>query len=163
MKSQSVTKILFLFITFSLLGISQASQAQKFVVSEFNYQSKDSVVELTYNLLGKENRVYKVNILLKKESDPKFIYQPKSLTGSVGKGKFTGNQRKIIWSYMNEFKQGLPDKDYYFEITVKRVKYTWAYVLGSSIIAGGVTGVLLTRGKANGSNNTESFETPVRP
>ena len=140
--------------------------AQKIRVDNIRYELKENNIEIYYDLIGQASKDYKVSVVLKRENDAAFSVTPVSLQGDIGKGKFAGEGRKIIWNYTNEFKPEAGVTDYYFEVSAKKPSKTWLFVAGGILVAGGTaTAILLSGGKDNTTNPpvVNTFPVPSRP
>jgi hypothetical protein len=136
--------------------------AQKIKVDNIGFEIKDSIIEIHYDLVGQLEKTYNVSVELKREQAPDFSYKPKLLSGDVGKGKFAGNNRKIIWNFTNEFKPEAGISDYFFEVSAKKPGKAWIYIVAGGVVAGGATAaILLLTGKKDEPEKT--FPVPVRP
>lgn len=107
------------FLLFPLL-----LSAQKHEVSNVSYTvSDESLIIVEYDLLGKDKR-YVVELFLKRTGNPRFSYEPQTLMGDVGKGRFSGENRRIIWSPLNDVGEDFTldpfVDDYYFVIRARR-------------------------------------------
>ena len=140
--------------------------AQKIRVDNIRYELKENNIEIFYDLIGQASKDYKVSVVLKREQDAAFSFTPVSMQGDVGKGKFAGEGRKIIWNYTNEFKPEAGVTDYYFEVTAKKPSKTWLFVAGGVVAAGGTAAVILLTGNKDNSTSppvNKTFPVPVRP
>ena len=138
--------------------------AQKIRVDNIRYELKEDYIEIYYDLVGSPSAEYKVSVVLKREQSPGFIFKPGSIRGDVGKGKFAGEGRKIIWNFTNEFKPEAGVNDYYFEVTASKGSKTWLFIAGGGVlVAGGVTAAILLSGKKDNSNSAQTFPVPTRP
>ena len=157
--------ICFVLILIFAMQIS-VSQAQKIRVDNIGYELKDENIEIHYDLVGLPEKNYKVSVVLKREQAPGFIVKPKSLKGDVGTGKFAGNDRRIIWNFINEFKPEEGITDYYFEVTAKKPGKAWIFIVGGGLVAGGAAAVILLTGKKDEPASKPvpaKFPIPVRP
>lgn len=107
------------FLLFPLL-----LSAQKHDVQNVTYTvSDENLIIVEYDLLGKDQR-YVVELLLKRTGNPAFSYEPQTLMGDVGKGRFSGENRRIIWSPLNDVGEDFPldpfVDDYYFVVRARR-------------------------------------------
>ncbi len=100
-----------------------------------------NVVVVNYDLDGKINKKYVVELLLYRAGNRHFMYAPKAVMGDVGKGRFAGNNRKIVWSIDHElesdFKVDPFVDDYFFVVRARRKRSFQAFWL---ILATGVAG-----------------------
>ncbi len=111
---------------------------------------------------------YKVSVFLRKESDPHFSYAPAQLSGDVGVGNFVGKDRKIVWDIGDEFPQGLPGKDFYFEVRaepmVAKSKTSFLWVgAGVALLGGGLATYLILSGNQAKQSDGSFPLPPGRP
>lgn len=138
------------------------SFAQKIKVDNIGFEMKDTIIEIHYDLVGQLEKSYNVSVELKREQVPEFGFKPKLLSGDVGKGKFAGTNRKIIWNFTDEFKPEAGITDYYFEVTAKKTGKAWIYILAGAVVAGGATtAIILLTGKDDAPE--KHFPVPARP
>jgi len=152
---------LFFLLTASWLN---PAAAQKIRVENIRYELNDDYIEIYYDLIGDPSKEYKVSVALKREQDPRFIFNPSSIRGDVGKGRFAGESRKIIWNFTNEFKPDPEVTDYFFEVTASKGSKTWIYLVGGGVlVAGGATAAILLLGNKDKSTTGKTFPVPARP
>ncbi|MEI6435023.1 MAG: hypothetical protein WCP32_09280 [Bacteroidota bacterium] len=163
-KERMKISIFVYFVLIIMLSIQiSESRAQKIKVDNIGYELKDDNIQIHYDLIGEPAKNYKVSVVLKREQSPGFMFKPKSLVGDIGKGKFAGTDRRIIWNFINEFKPEEGVTDYYFEVTAKKPGKAWIYILGGGILAGGATAaVILLSGKKDEAD-PKIFPQPIRP
>lgn len=115
---------LMLLVLFLITLFSNNGQAQSYAIENVSYTVlPENVIVVNYDLLG-ANRRYAVDVSLKRKKLPGFSYTPTQVMGDVGKGRFAGRNKKIVWSLDNED----PDNfyidpyvdDYYLEVTARR-------------------------------------------
>ncbi len=115
------------------------SQELKVNNVRFTIQEHDVAV-IHYDLeFDDRDRRYNVNLLLRKRSDPNFAYRPQEVVGDFGKGRFEGENNKIVWSITHEdpddfFLNPFID-NYYFSIEARRrSRAGWWFLL--SVVGG---------------------------
>ena len=62
-----------------------------------------SSVYIDYDLIGPTDKVYKITVTMKKESDSTFSYVPQNMAGDIGATVFPGRNNRIVWSLAKEF------------------------------------------------------------
>jgi len=119
-------------------------------------------VVVYYDLLGVDGQEYDVKVILKRQRDPRFVYEPKNLSGDVGKGKFGGTGRQISWDILREYPQGLDGDDFYFSVTAEAVSSSnlLYYLLAGAAVGAG--GFFLLKPKVADVDNGYPVP-PVRP
>lgn len=159
MKS-TLTLIFIFMIMFNTKILSQET-----LVKDVRFELKGDNIEIYYTLEGDPEEEYEIQLYLKREEDPSFVYEPQFVTGDIGEGKFVGVNNKIIWNAKKRFPNGLRGEDFYFEVTAEQVGggLAWYYYIGGAIVAG-VSAVLLTKSPPSSTADSESFaDPPSRP
>jgi len=156
-----ISQVIFILL---FLLLPTHSLAQKPKITWVEMQLKDDKIEVLYDLIGDPEKKVKVGLILRREGNPDFQYKPTYLSGDIGKGKYVGEKRKIIWNYKIEFTPDPNVTDYYAEVTVKPVRFTWLYYAGGGILlAGGATAAILLFGGDKGQPPQSGFPVPPRP
>jgi hypothetical protein len=111
-------------------------------------------VVITYDLIADSDRLYDVSITLRKASDAKFGFAPRSMTGAVGRGVHSGVDNEIRWDYRKDVLQNLAGDDYYFEFVVNVTNPNssgglWYYIAGGAAVVGTVAAILIFGRKAS--------------
>ena len=122
----------------------------------------DKIV-IHYDLLGIADQEYNIKLVLKRQKDPRFVLEPKNLSGDVGKGKFNGVRKQVVWDFLREYPQGLEGDDFYFSVTVEAVSSSnlLYYLLAGAALGAGGYFLLKPKATANGDNGWPV--PPVRP
>lgn len=154
---------IFIFICTAL----PLSAQEKITVTSEASQGK---VTIYYELKADPSQEYKVNLLLKRISQPSFTYQPENLEGDIDEGKFASGKRKITWRLSNtETSMFSGGDDFYFEVTAKPVESgtAWYYYVGAALVAGGAAAAIVTwnsqGGDSGGQANQSLPAPPGRP
>ena len=109
---------------------------------------KDEIIVVNYDLKTDPDLKFKVDIVMKRESDPSFSAMPLTVEGDMGEGYFSGTNREIRWYYRRDYPQGFEGEGYYFEIHVQEIgkENNWLYyALGAAAVAGGVVAILVSK------------------
>ncbi len=105
------------------------------------FEAVEGKVLIYYTVQGDPEKEYDVNVVLKRSDNPSFELVPEDMSGDVGKGKFAGSKKTIIWNIKPEEEAQLEGEDFYFEVTAAEIKegggFPWLYVLGGAAVAGG--------------------------
>ena len=110
--------ILFLFLVTIILH-SKAQQSIK--ATNVHYEGIDEkTVQINYDLPENLTDELMISIKLKNNNKPEFEVIPKTVSGSVGKGHFSGKGQKILWMYLVDVPNGIKDEGYLFDITVEK-------------------------------------------
>lgn len=126
---------------------SLISSGQKHSVQNVSFDIKDNGIAIIYyDLEGRgKNRRYNVELFLRQEANRLFSFQPVAVVGDIGKGRFEGQQRMIIWSIDHETPENFkPDpfiSDYYFMVNARRKSSAGWWIF--TVLAGGAAYYLL--------------------
>lgn len=137
--------------------------SQEVAVKNVTFSVQDSNVVVHYNLNGPKNKTYKVALVLRKQGDPNFSFRPVFVTGDVGEGKYSGDDRRIVWHLYQDMPDGLYGNDYYFAVTATLQGgggIPWFYYVGGAVLLGGAAAAILNKPGSNGQNGTVPFPTP---
>lgn len=115
--------------------------SQEITVTNVTFTMRDSDVVVHYDLNGPTDDPYKVEMVLRRESQPFFKMLPKDITCDAGTGAFSGKNREIVWHLYEDVPFGLDGDDYYFEVNAtllaaKKGGTSWLYYVGGAIIGG---------------------------
>ena len=163
---------LFLFIVMGSVAVAQneldlnemrkkAQQAQanpqqlKYLIVDV--QEKDGLFTIKYDLNDSQEDEYSVTLVLFRESNSRFSLKPKTLTGDIGQGKFSGNGRQIIWDSRRDLKQALVGNDFYFVLYITKIEpshFPWTWV-GIGGVAAGAAILLLSHKSSTEPGSTE--------
>lgn len=79
----------------------------------------ENVIEIYYDLPEDLGKAYIISFELFRQSDKNFKITPKTLSGNVGLGYFSGKNNKIVWHYLIDYPDGFPSAfDYYAKVYV---------------------------------------------
>lgn len=117
---------------------------------EVKWNIRDDIIIINYDLKTNSDAMFKVDIVMKKESDSSFGVIPVSVGGHIGEGYFAGTNREIRWDYRRDFPQGLEGEDYFFEIHIQEQEIesqsNWLYyVVGAGAVAVGMAAFLMSK------------------
>ncbi|MEW5798557.1 MAG: hypothetical protein AB1728_06085 [Bacteroidota bacterium] len=108
---------------------------------------------------------YRMEVMLKKESDAEFIYRPEKVSGDVGVVTTTGKDKTIVWNIMDELPGGVDDTDFYFEIALVPAdpggssQYFW-YGAGAALVATGIVTYFITSETQGNESSPGKFPLP---
>ncbi len=115
------------------------------------------VVEIFYDIVAPVDQVYKVSIQLRRRFDKAYVYSPVRVFGDVGSAVPAGEGKRITWVLSDEFPNGLPGEDCFFDVGVEEGGAapsgisTYIWVAGGAVVLGGVlAAVLLSKGSGPG-------------
>jgi hypothetical protein len=145
------------------------AEDQQSVLDNVHFENTGDLVFIYYDLLAPIDRVHKVSLELRRESDSLYVYRPLILRGDVGAIVIPGQKRRIIWDFPTEFPQGLPGKDFYFVVKAEPVEtpttispYVW--IGGGAAVVGGLLALLLSGGGGTTPIRNDEFpQPPGRP
>ncbi len=162
-------KSLYKIFSFSLLIFFLAT-LQTYSQEKINatFQAGEGKVFIYYELKGDPAKEYDVSVVLKRSSDPSFELVPSVLVGDVGKGKFAGGKKTIIWQLNPQEEEQLNGEDFYFEVTANEIESSggggipWYVYAGGAALAGGAAAFFLLK-KSNDNTSTTSADLPRPP
>jgi hypothetical protein len=108
-------------------------------------------VTLTYDLRGVAEDDYVILVFLVPARRPGAARELTAVRGDVGRGKFAGTGRKIVWS-MLEFADLEEGESYSFRISVDRPGIPWYYWAGGGAAVAGGAAIILLKGSGQGNN-----------
>ena len=109
-------------------------------------------VTLTYDLRGVAEDDYVIQVFLVPSKRPGAARELTAVRGDVGKGKFAGTGRKIVWS-MSEVTDIEEGETYAFRINVDRPGIPWYYWAGGGAALAGGAAIILLKGSSQGSTS----------
>jgi len=136
---------------------------------EANFEAAEGKIFIYYEIKGDAGKEYDVKVKLKRTGDPSFELVPAVMVGDVGKGKFAGGKKTIIWHLNSDEEAMLTGEDFYFDVTAEEIIegggipwYVWA---GGAAVGGGVAAFLLLKKSSNdgGSGDVNLPSPPGRP
>lgn len=132
------------------------------LIANFKITRDSSKAVITYDLNGKVEEEYEVNLFLVSERDNSFSKQLDKVSGSVGEGKFYGRDNIIQWNYKVEFPSGIDDDEYYLLIKAEEAGggFSIWYIVGAAI-GGGVAAILA--GGSGGDSSSGGSTTTIDP
>ena len=127
---------LMVLVMLMLLGYSSESFSQSHTIENVSFTVLEkNVIVVNYDLIG-EDRRYMVGLTLRRKNTPHYRFEPEVVMGDVGKGKFAGKNRKIVWSLDNEEQEKFwidpYADDFYFEVNAQKrggAGWFWATIL----------------------------------
>ena len=146
MSIRRVVRFLIELIMLTLLsGLLSRAQEVKGEVKKVEVAGDE--VTLVYDLRGVADDDYVIHVLLVPSRRPGAVRELTAVRGDVGRGKFAGTGRTIVW-IMSEFPDIEEGESYAFRISVDRPGIPWYYWAGGgAALAGGAAAILL---KGNG-------------
>lgn len=125
----------------SMLLNSESCFSQEISVTNVSYSMRDSDVVVHYDLNGPIDKQYKIQLILRRESQSSFKMLPMDISGDVGTGTFSGQNREIVWHLYEDIPYGLDGNDFYFEVNAtllgaEKGGASWLYYAGGALVAG---------------------------
>jgi len=131
-----ISTIIFLFIVINSLN------AQEVEVKNVSFTQMDEIIVIKYDLIGKTNKKYTIDISLSDNYGTSFRITPRTVRGDVGKGITPGRGKKIIWEMTEDYPNGLEGEGFVFAVDATLQKSgggkTLYYELGAGVIATGL-------------------------
>ncbi|HEY9167076.1 MAG TPA: hypothetical protein VIS48_13050 [Candidatus Kryptonia bacterium] len=151
-----------LFIIFS----NRSAYSQQVVVTNATFTITDSNVVVHYDLNGPTDKQYKVELVLRRQTQPFFRMLPTDISGDVGTGEFAGKNREIVWHFFNDVPYGFDGNDFYFEVDAtllgaKKGGTNWLYYVGGVI--GAAAAVYFGRDLFTKGSSTSELPSPPAP
>jgi hypothetical protein len=146
----------------SLLMIARAQTDDNVRNTRFSISEK--IATITYDLQGDPEREYTIVVFLHRKSDSTLHYMPQAVTGDIGAGCRTGNNKQIIWNMAKEYRLGLEGDDFFFTVIAEPAPAkgsSWLYIAGGAVVVGVVVVYLLTQSSGETSSADQGFPRPV--
>ena len=96
------------------------SQSTKIKISNIHYRIINNKIEIFYLLYNNYDSV-KVDVIFYKRSMVNFEYYLIFISGDVGKGKFSGINKKITWYYKKEPAYLFTGSGFYFKVIAAKI------------------------------------------
>lgn len=123
----------------------------------------DSLVTVTYDLFGEVGKEYQVTLLISASGGETFDYEPKAVSGDVGKKMTPGTGKQIRWRYLEDFPEGL-QRDIKYKVQVQEKNGNgWLYALGSALVVGGGATVAAFLTGIIGGDSGGGYPSPPAP
>jgi len=117
-------------------------------------------VIITYDLRGRADETYGVNLTLHKEKDNSRTYRPRLISGDVGRNVAPGEGRKIVWDLRKEIPNGLEGSGYYFVVAVEKEGSGFPWWTGAAVVGAGLIGLLVFSSGADQKDDEPSLPPP---
>ncbi|MGE5797607.1 MAG: hypothetical protein ACM34O_04060 [Ignavibacteria bacterium] len=158
-------KIKFYFLIVILFLFHNLSYSQENIDASF--EAAEGKIFIYYELKGDPASEYQVEVKLKRTSDPSFEIVPSVMIGDVGKGKFAGGKRTIIWHLNSEEEAKLEGEDFYFDVRAEKIEegggIPWWVYAGTAAVGGGVAAFFLLNKSDSGDEPSPSASTFPNP
>ena len=110
-------------------------------------------VLIRYDLRAPANETFRVEVILRRTSDPPFSHVPSAVSGDIGEGVPGGTGKRVRWTLKTEFPAGLDGDDYYFVVSAAEEDggidaLLWAAGAGAAVAGGAVLFMVLSRDDA---------------
>jgi hypothetical protein len=150
-----------LLILFIIPGIRSIFPQEKI---DATFEAVEGKILIYYEIKGDPDMEYDVEVTLKRTSVPSFELTPSEMTGDIGKGKFAGKKRTIVWHLKPEEEAVLDGEDFYFNVTAEVIEegggIPWYVYAGGAAIGGGVAAFLLLNKKDDNESAPAGFPAP---
>lgn len=94
--------------------------SQSLRVSHIHYRKIDDKIEIFYDLPLNHDSL-NVKIVFRKKSNPQFLHHPQFINGAIGKGIFSGKNKKITWYFKKEPTYLFTGSGFYFKINAMKI------------------------------------------
>lgn len=154
--------IYFMFLYFLLGGFGQVVLGQGVSIRNTSAARTDSVITITYDLLGEEDETFQVTLLVSKSNGETSLYEPQAVSGDVGLDVSPGTGKHIRWLYRKDLPTGLRSDVEYRVVAEEERGNGWIYVLGTVLTVGGGALVAVFIGLI-GEGDDGRYPTPPTP
>ncbi len=145
---------------FPMRALAQGDLAVRNVRFEINGE----LIRIYYDLSGSPDKLYRVAVTLRRQSDPTFSAVPLHVSGDLGGIVLPGDKRRVTWDFLKDFPAGLPGNDYYFVVDVEAPQSeglsSWWYVGGGAVVLGGLIALLAHGSTTQPPLPPDNFPTP---
>ena len=156
-KLNSSSKLGCFFLMISLLlqpfFANQALSKDKIRVENVRFELVGAKIYIYYDLVGPQNKQYEITLTVRREQVQSTRVHPKLLKGDIGKGRFAGRNRQIVWDISREVPRALKTSDYYFVVAAELVSSgskALLWIGAGTVLLGGGSVVFLLLTKKNG-------------
>ncbi|MCH7677314.1 hypothetical protein IH879_20520 [candidate division KSB1 bacterium] len=119
------SKLSCFFLIISLLVhpifANQALSKDKIRVENVRFELVGEKIYIYYDLIGPQNKQYEITLTVRREQVQSTRVHPKLLKGDIGRGRFAGRNRQIVWDISREVPRALKASDYYFVVEAELV------------------------------------------
>lgn len=150
-------------IILSVITVSQI-HAQDVKVRNVTFKQEGELIIIRYDLDGKLNKKYRVNLSLSDDYGVTFKIKPKAIRGDLGKNITPGKGKEIIWDMTKDYPDGLEGKGFVFAVDAELQKGSSKflyYLLGSGAISGIVYFVTQRASSGNGTQTKGSISITI--
>jgi hypothetical protein len=134
-----------------------------FSVSRIEWAIVLDEIIIDYDVVGEPDDEYNVALVLLRRSDKEFRFTPRLVKGNIGKGQTAGTNKQIRWSYRSDLLTELHGDDYFFEITIEKLRpFPWVMVATGAALGGLLTFLLTSSGEKPPAPPELPYP-PVRP
>lgn len=121
MPDQRPTAAFFLALLLVLCADSRrAANAQDARVRNVEVAQEGKNVVVQYDLLGRSEATYSVDLRLSRNGGATFDYIPTATSGAVRGGVAPGRDKEIVWAALQDFSEGLEGQDFQFKVIARR-------------------------------------------
>jgi len=128
-------KISILFLLISIVQIN----AQEVKVENVSFTQMDELIFIEYDLIGKINKKYTIDVSLSDNYGFSFRLKPQTVRGDIGKDIIPGKDKQIIWEMTEDYPNGLEGEGFVFAVDATLQKSeggkTLYYLLGIGVAA----------------------------
>lgn len=124
-------------------GIINAGFVVSNIVTSSEYVSNQEVILSDNGLrisfeLADPDEEYNVSLVMKRSTDPEFLFEPQALSGDYGED-IPGGAKEILWASNQEFPDATSTDDLYLEILAEETGWgwlTWSGIAAATAVVG---------------------------
>lgn len=121
MPNQHFTAAFFLALLLVLcIDSRRVANAQDARVRNVEVVQEGKKVVIQYDLLGRSDATYSVDLRLSRNGGATFDYIPTATSGAVRGGVAPGRDKEIVWAALQDFSEGLEGQDFQFKVIARR-------------------------------------------
>jgi hypothetical protein len=118
--NHSLAALTFGIILMLCAGAIPSANAQDARIRNVNVVQEGKKVVIQYDLLGRSEATYDVNLRLSRNGGATFDYIPTATSGAVRGGISPGRDKEIGWAVLQDFSGGLEGQDFQFKVIARR-------------------------------------------
>jgi hypothetical protein len=129
------------------LVLLRPAVGQKPQVRDLDFRAQDTQIVITYDLIGKQGKDYKVELLFSASGGRSFDYEPQAVSGAVGKDLSPGPNKTVTWNVLQDFPDGIQSPNAQFKLLYKKQGGgAWGWFIGALVAGGGGTAAGIATG-----------------
>lgn len=143
-------RIIRLSFVLLLLPLTHLLYAEDVLIKNVHSEKKGEYIFIYYDLDGNPEKRHRVSMVISDDSSQTYSPQPSSIEGDIGSSIYTGQGKKVIWHYTEDFPiiHDRGDFVFSFHAELQKSRSKWPYAVGA-VIVGGVIYFLTADHKSN--------------